>query len=51
MCGHNGYLLYLSLATFGSCTGTGEMGEPFPVCPGIERRGENLLVAEWGLVK
>ena len=39
VCGHNECLLYLSWTTFGSCTCTGEMGEPFPACPGIERRG------------
>ena len=31
--------VYLLQTTFGSCTCTGEMGEPFPVYPGIERRG------------
>ena len=39
VCGHNESLLYLLWATIGSCTCTGEMGEPFPACPGIERRG------------
>ena len=39
VCGHNECLLYLSQTTFGSCTCTGEMGEPFPWCPGIERMG------------
>ena len=32
-------LHYLLQTTFGSCTCTGEMDEPFPACPGIERRG------------
>ena len=31
--------VYLLWATFGSCTCTGEMGEPFPAHPGIETRG------------
>ena len=43
VCGHNECLLYLSWTTFDSCTCTGEMGEPFPVCPGIERRGRPSL--------
>ena len=38
VCGHNKCLLYLSQTTSGSCTCTGEMDEPFPVHPGIERR-------------
>ena len=38
VCGHNECLLYLSQVTSGSCTCTGEMGEPFPACRGIERR-------------
>ena len=38
VCGHNEFLLYSLQTTFGSCTCRGEMGEPFPVCSGIERR-------------
>ena len=48
VCGHNECLLYLSWTTFGSCTCTGEMGEPFLVCPEIERRGET---SQWNLVQ
>ena len=38
VCHHNDCLLYLLQTTFGSSTCTGEMGEPFPATPGIERR-------------
>ena len=42
-------LLYLLWTKFGSCTCTGEMGEPFPVHPGIVGRGETFLW--WNLVQ
>ena len=49
--GCNELLLYFWWAKFGSYTCTGEMAKPFPMCPGIERRGRDLLMAEFSLVK
>ena len=50
VCGHNECLLYLLWTTFGGYTRTGDMGETFPVHPGIERR-LGLLATEWSLIK
>ena len=49
--GHNEFLLYLFWTEFGSCTCTGEVVKAFSMHPGIERRGLDLLVAEFSLDK